>query len=1429
MQTKFAQSLTQRLSNDFETSLSIERAKVTLQGELELRSVVIRDHREDTLFFSQAITTKLDEFDRIFQRVFNFSNLNISQPLLRITTYAGEDRSSLSQFLDKLTPDESSAISVEGSSDLLQINDGRVEIIKENQGQRDTFYDLHLSLRKFSISKGLLTSAIDTITVRHQDIEAPIQLSGEVRLQDNKLQLSPFSIHGKGAHFAGTIDAVLPPKSTSEYLQNIHFDIELSDGQLPIELFQKPNQKPQASKVIALNGLISGTINQSEVELQLQFLSSSLTTHLLLKQDVSKQMRVKTKLFQANLYRKDAKELAVFFKNQAHLFDQMTWQSVGVQAQFEYLSKSSLGGTAQFTLPENNISTTFSLVKTGDDWELQQQFDVLSTKVDMFFPSGLEAINGNARLEATLSDSQVTQYQWEATLPSLRWNDTTFNNFHFQGKKDPNGQFFMADVRDINVQLAVEGKRQNDPSSKFTIQSTIETLNLSALGIAPEESQVNLSTDIQVNGKQSLASRIEVTNFRIDNRYIKNTFSDFIFDIQEDDQGKRLIQQGSDFFDLSVIGQFQFANVATIIRSSIQEAFQLPPINPVSIRESFAFDFSIEENILKALYPSISSPENISLEGVMSSVPGTANFSIDLPFLRYKNYTFESLSLVKSSDLSHPLTRFEAKRIYSDAIALDSLTLVSQVKEDSSSGSVAGFFGKSNNQFSADFSFITDQKMSTILLDSFLLNTKNNQWLKENESTPQLIYDHSTNTIQLKDFYFYTDEQSIAANIAYRTPNDLSVYLKTINLDLGDVLPESDKFTFDGKLNSSILFVRGSDMQADAKLIIDQLQINQSQMGDFNLTFSGSPQFNTYQIKTSLIDQSKRPFVGEGNVYIPTDNPPNIDVDFKMDEFDLSFLSRLGKENIKNVTGALSGELNLWGAINDLKLSGNGLLDNGYLYFPAINTGYAIEQNTAVQFLDNTINFVNAGLIEPSTKTLAQIKGGLSHLNFNAWEMDLTIATDRLLVYNRENTPNQLFYGKGFLTGNAHFLGPTKSLSLKVEGSTSEGSTLIIPWQDGKGLSDTSFIDFFVKDSQENKEVLADISQVDEDFRGFEMIFDLDLNRNAEVEIVVDQESGSTLTGRGAGNILIETNTDGKFNIWGDFIAYEGIYNFKNLGLIDKKFVVKQGGTIVWEGDPTGAQMNLEATYQVPGGANPALLVDNPNFNRKIPTNVEIQLAGNLLKPDDPIFDITFPNATGVVASEINYRLADQQRRQTQAISLLSQGIFISDVSVSLQGITNNLYEKASDVFSNILGNNEGKLNVGLNYLQGEENPTIDLRTEDRIGLTISTQISDKILFNGKIGVPIDGVDETVIVGDVQIDFILNENGNLRAKVFNRENEFRYLGDELGYTQGVGMSYQVDFNTFKDLIQKILTTNKNNTEGTSLSILEAIDYQNKSE
>jgi hypothetical protein len=44
--------------------------------------------------------------------------------------------------------------------------------------------------------------------------------------------------------------------------------------------------------------------------------------------------------------------------------------------------------------------------------------------------------------------------------------------------------------------------------------------------------------------------------------------------------------------------------------------------------------------------------------------------------------------------------------------------------------------------------------------------------------------------------------------------------------------------------------------------------------------------------------------------------------------------------------------------------------------------------------------------------------------------------------------------------------------------------------------------------------------------------------------------------------------------------------------------------------------------------------------------------------------------------------------------------------------------------------------------------------------------------------------------------------------MFNRENDINYIGQGIGYTQGLGVSYEVDFDTFKDLVNKIFKNQK---------------------
>ena len=50
---------------------------------------------------------------------------------------------------------------------------------------------------------------------------------------------------------------------------------------------------------------------------------------------------------------------------------------------------------------------------------------------------------------------------------------------------------------------------------------------------------------------------------------------------------------------------------------------------------------------------------------------------------------------------------------------------------------------------------------------------------------------------------------------------------------------------------------------------------------------------------------------------------------------------------------------------------------------------------------------------------------------------------------------------------------------------------------------------------------------------------------------------------------------------------------------------------------------------------------------------------------------------------------------------------------------------------------------------------------------------------------------------------MLNKEGNFRGVIFNRQNEIQYSQQEEGYTQGVGLSYQVNFNTLSGLLKKI--------------------------
>ena len=138
--------------------------------------------------------------------------------------------------------------------------------------------------------------------------------------------------------------------------------------------------------------------------------------------------------------------------------------------------------------------------------------------------------------------------------------------------------------------------------------------------------------------------------------------------------------------------------------------------------------------------------------------------------------------------------------------------------------------------------------------------------------------------------------------------------------------------------------------------------------------------------------------------------------------------------------------------------------------------------------------------------------------------------------------------------------------------------------------------------------------------------------------------------------------------------------------------------------------------------------------------------------------------------------------------------------------LSTNAMEMLTNQLSNWLSQLSDDFDVGLNYTQGGAG------TSDELEVALSTQLfNNRVSINTNVGV--GGVSETSqaeqssankIVGDVEIEVKLNKKGSFKGKVFNRTNKrSEFSNDQTLYTQGVGVLYRKEFNTFGELLTNI--------------------------
>ncbi|MGB5499869.1 MAG: translocation/assembly module TamB domain-containing protein, partial [Maribacter sp.] len=861
-------------------------------------------------------------------------------------------------------------------------------------------------------------------------------------------------------------------------------------------------------------------------------------------------------------------------------------------------------------------------------------------------------------------------------------------------------------------------------------------------------------------------------------------------------------------------GNFRVKELGRLVQNSLGSIYTNYKPFEISDGQTLAFNFKIYNKIVDVFFPEVKFDPNTFIRGNIIADSGDFKLTFKSPsIIAYGN---EADNIDVKIDNKNPLfnTYISVGDLSTNYYDVKDFNLINTTLKDTLFFRTE-FKGGSEYDDSYNLNFyhtFNKENKSVIGLKKSDISFKNNTWIlnREGDNKNKVIINKTLDSIQIEEIVMNNsqDEQiRLRGQLADSTYKDLELQFKIVSLE--KITPVIDSLKLEGEVNGTLNVLQKDDVYLpSSNLGITDFAVNGMRLGDLNIGIVGNRDLTDFVVNSQLTDNGVEKLGILGNISNRTELPQaNLMVNFN--DFSLEPFNPLGEGVISNIRGLLSGSARFEGDIDNPNFSGLLTLNNAGIAIPYLNVDYGFAQNSRVRLSRQTFNFENIGLTDVAKNTRATLDGVITHSFFKDWVLDLNVDTNngRFLILDTPYEEEVLYYGTGFLNGTGRIFGSTKALTINVDGETAAGTSLKIPLSDVATVGDYSFIKFIEKDVAEEDRVQRVLDEIE----GLEMEFNLDVTPDAEVEIVTDQKTGSSLKGTGVGLLLIRINTKDKFEMFGDFVVVTGEYNYKFGGVINKTFKVKPGGTIVWDRDPLSAELNMEAVYSL--NANPAPLLDNPGYTRRIPTDVVIQLTDELQSPEID-FSIEFPGTSSIIQSELEYRLQDPQVEEKNAIFLLAQGTFVNDQSgINQQAVTGNLIQSASGLLNQVLSGGNDKFNLGLSYEQGIQDRETQIGTENRIGVTVSTQISDRILLNGKVGVPVGGATETVVAGDFELQVLLNEEGTLSAKFFNRENEIQeFLGDRQGYTQGAGLSYEVDFNSFKELMGKMFSSRKNKNQ-----------------
>jgi len=581
-------------------------------------------------------------------------------------------------------------------------------------------------------------------------------------------------------------------------------------------------------------------------------------------------------------------------------------------------------------------------------------------------------------------------------------------------------------------------------------------------------------------------------------------------------------------------------------------------------------------------------------------------------------------------------------------------------------------------------------------------------------------------------------------------------------------------------------------------LAVDSLIWNREWMGRLKAQASFSP--NTRLSALSLtLDRGERRTLSARGTYDPEDSQWPIQATVHLDRFRLMALQPYLAGTLDRFRGTLRGEVKLQMNASKHSLTGELEFPSFAASIPLLGTDYGVDGVPRLTLADHLWTLHPIGVRDTKERTQGLLQATFRPNQFKDPRLDLKLQATDLLALDLPTS--DLFFGKVYAKGEVRVFGPLDDLKLDVRAEAAKPSVFKLPLSSPTEYEENGSISFVQPVHLGNSN-----AQKTKVVRGLDVSLALQVTPLITMEMLLDETVGDIIRGRGEGTVRVDYPPTGDLRLNGTVTLTSGDYLFTLQNLINKSFEVEPGGTLSWTGDPYAGTVNMRALYTTRTALTG--MVNQPDYaGQRVPVQLGLGLSGPLMQPQ-LAFDFALPNANPAWQEELRNRLADADKRNIQAFSLLlTNGFWQSSEGVlshGVQSVNSNTTQMLASQFSNFLSQGLGDLiSIDLAYSGSDRS---DARDQLEVALS-KAFLNDRINVQTTLDVPMgrQGASNSTsgLVGDVQVNYKITQDGRWKARAFNRSNTNNPALDRLSpYTQGVGIEFGTQAQTWSGLFKR---------------------------